>query len=334
MGEPAGVGPELAARVWLKARSGRARPLRFLAIGDPAVFAAALRRLGVDPALAVLTDPRDAVRAWPDALPVLVPPGTAPVTPPAPGRPDPAWASRVTAAIAHATALARCGAVRAVVTNPLDKAVLYADGFRFPGHTEYLAALCTTDGQPLPEPVMLLVAGPLRVALATVHMPLRAVPNALTRERLLTVARAVASGLRRDFGLPHPRLAFAGLNPHAGEQGSLGTEELTHINPAAAELRAEGLDITDAQPGDTVFHAARTGSFDAVIAMYHDQGLAALKTYDFWGGVNVTLGLPVVRTSPDHGTGYEAARAGTARTDSLEAALRLATRLSRQRAAQ
>jgi 4-hydroxythreonine-4-phosphate dehydrogenase len=175
---------------------------------------------------------------------------------------------------------------------------------------------------------MMLVGGGLRVALATIHMPLMTVGKALTVPGLVALGEIVDSALRRDFGLEAPRIAFSGLNPHAGENGTIGTEELNIINPAAHTLRLSGIDMSDARPGDTVFAEALSGAFDAVIAMTHDQGLIPVKTLDFWGGVNVTLGLPVVRTSPDHGTAYDAAAAGTTRPDSLIAALRLAASMT------
>ncbi len=215
-------------------------------------------------------------------------------------------------------------------------ALLYGAGFKFPGHTEYLADLATVNGV-APRPVMMLAGGGLRVSLVTIHRPLASVAQALTQDLIVDIARITATALRRDFGLPAPRLGLCGLNPHAGEDGGLGREEIETINPAAAILRAEGIDISDARPGDTIFHEAlprdgKPGRFDAVVAMYHDQGLIPVKTLDIWGGVNITLGLPFIRTSPDHGTAYDAAAAGKARPDSLLAALRLAGEMALARA--
>ncbi|MEM9055065.1 MAG: 4-hydroxythreonine-4-phosphate dehydrogenase PdxA, partial [Pseudomonadota bacterium] len=212
-----------------------------------------------------------------------------------------------------------------IVTNPISKAVLYEAGFKHPGHTEFIAQLCTPASVPPLKPVMMLVGGGLRVALTTIHMPLREVPAYLSIELLMQIGQITHDALRSRFALETPRIAFTGLNPHAGETGTIGREEVDIINPAATALRAQGISVSDARPGDTVFHEALSGQFDAVIAMTHDQGLIPVKTLDMWGGVNTTLGLPIIRTSPDHGTAYDAAREGSARPDSLIAAIRLAT---------
>ncbi|HBH43522.1 MAG TPA: 4-hydroxythreonine-4-phosphate dehydrogenase PdxA, partial [Hyphomonas atlantica] len=201
---------------------------------------------------------------------------------------------------------------------------LYAAGFTHPGHTEFVAALCNTATGRAAQPVMLLTGGGLRVALATIHIALKDVFTTLNTEDLVKLGEIVDTAMRQDFGLTSPRLAFTGLNPHAGENGTIGREEIDIINPAADQLRSAGIDMSDARSADTVFAEARDGRFDAIIAMTHDQGLIPVKTLDMWGGVNTTLGLPIVRTSPDHGTGYEAAADGTARPDSLIAAIRQA----------
>jgi 4-hydroxythreonine-4-phosphate dehydrogenase len=212
--------------------------------------------------------------------------------------------------------------------------LLYSTGFRFPGHTEFVAHLCEASGHAA-SPVMMLTGGGLRVALATIHMPLRDVPGVLGDGRLERIARVVHKSLVHEFGIAAPRIAFTGLNPHAGEGGSIGREEIDIINPAADRLQAEGISVSHARPGDTVFAEALGGAWDAVIAMTHDQGLIPVKTLDIWGGVNSTLGLPIVRTSPDHGTAYDAAAAGTCKPDSLIAAIRLAATFAanRQKAA-
>lgn len=274
--------------------------------------------------------PSDARAAWTHGLPVIdtgADPGPVQV-----GVPSPAAAPAITGSIKAAVSATLAGETAAIVTNPISKAVLYEAGFGHPGHTEYLAALTAGDG-PAPRPVMMLVGGGLRVALATIHLPLRQAVDAITTDSLVDIGRIVARDLRARFGLPAPRLAFTGLNPHAGEGGALGHEERDIIAPAAAALRALGLDMADPRPADTVFAEALAGRFDAVIAMTHDQGLIPVKTLDFWGGVNTTLGLPVIRTSPDHGTAYDAAAAGTARADSLIAAIRLARALADHEAA-
>lgn len=322
LGEPAGVGPEIvaAARDALKA-SGPA----FAVVGD----AALLRRQG-GPVQAV-ADLSEAAAVFPRALPVLDRPLPAPV---APGRPDPANAAAVADWIEEAVALAVSGAASGVVTAPIAKAPLYAAGFRFPGHTEFLAEL--TADVPFPGtrgPVMMLTAKDLRAALVTIHEPLSAVPAQVTADRVEHVARVVHEALRRDFGIAAPRLALAALNPHAGEGGAMGREEIEVLGPAAAALRAGGVDITDPLPADTMFHDEARRAYDAAICLYHDQALIPVKTLDFWGGVNVTLGLPVVRTSPDHGTGFDIAGKGMARADSLIAAVKLAGEMAAARAA-
>ncbi|OGN44776.1 MAG: 4-hydroxythreonine-4-phosphate dehydrogenase PdxA [Caulobacterales bacterium RIFCSPHIGHO2_01_FULL_70_19] len=322
LGEPAGVGPEIVAAAWdaLKATG----PV-FAVIGD----AALLRRQGA-PVQAV-ADLSEAAAVFPRALPALDRPLPAPVTP---GRPDPANAAAVADWIEEAVALAVSGAAAGVVTAPIAKAPLYAAGFGFPGHTEFLAEL--TADVPFAGtrgPVMMLTAKDLRAALVTIHEPLSAVPALVTGERVRRVVRVVHEALRRDFGIAAPRLALAALNPHAGEGGAMGREEIEILAPAAADLRAGGIAVTDPLPADTMFHEAARAAYDAAICLYHDQALIPVKTLDFWGGVNVTLGLPVVRTSPDHGTGFDIAGKGVARADSLIAAIRLAGEMAAARAA-
>lgn len=322
LGEPAGVGPEIVAAAW---RALQAAGPAFVAIGD----AALLRRQGVP--VEAIADPAEAGRVFARALPALDLPLPAPVTP---GRPDPANAAAVADGIEAAVALAVSGAASGVVTAPIAKAPLYAAGFRFPGHTEFLAEL--TADVPFAGtrgPVMMLTAKDLRAALVTIHEPLAAVPALVTAERVRHVARVVHEALRRDFGIAAPRLALAALNPHAGEGGAMGREEIGVLGPAAAALRAEGIAITDPLPADTMFHDEARAGYDAAVCLYHDQALIPVKTLDFWGGVNVTLGLPVVRTSPDHGTGFDIAGKGVARADSLVAALRLAAEMAGMRAA-
>ena len=309
----------------------------FAIIAPPAVLRRAARDLGMHAPLAILdTESQamgdglaDAIRiSFQEALPLLPLNGSQGTA----GEPDTASASVTIASIERAVDLALSGAAGAVVTNPISKALLYGAGFAHPGHTEFLAALASRHtGAPV-HPVMMLATEALRVALATIHIPLARVPETLTAPLLTTVTTIVHTALKRDFGIDIPRIALAGLNPHAGEDGTIGTEERTLINPVAEALRGQGLSVTDARPGDTVFAEAVSGAHNAVIAMYHDQGLAPLKTLDFWGGANLTLGLPFIRTSPDHGTAYDAARDGTARPDSLLAALRFARLMAENRA--
>ena len=316
MGDPAGCGPQITARAW-QALSDAPDACGFV-IGDPALYAPHC-------AIAEIGNPAEASTLWPDALPVLPLSTTLPnITP---GTPSPNNAPAILESIERAVALTKSGHATAVVTNPISKAVLYEAGFNHPGHTEYLAQLSAGSGAP-PQPVMMLVGGGLRVALATIHIPLMQVGEVLTADLLACTARIVNADLISRFGLAAPRLAFTGLNPHAGEDGTIGREEVEIINPAAETLRTEGINITNARPGDTVFAEALEDRFDAVIAMTHDQGLIPVKTLDMWGGVNCTLGLPFIRTSPDHGTAFDAAAAGTARPDSLIAAIRLAAEMA------
>lgn len=220
-----------------------------------------------------------------------------------------------------------------MTTNPIAKAALYQAGLDVPGHTELIDRLTSDMAAPEPRgPVMMLAGGGLKVALATIHIPLANVPQALTDDAVARAARVTVRALTHDFGVARPRLAMCGLNPHAGEGGALGREEIERLAPLAARLRAEGLDIIGPLPADTMFHAEARAGYDAALAMYHDQGLIPVKTLDFHGGVNVTLGLPVVRTSPDHGTAFDIAGQGRARPDSLIAALRLAAEIAEARA--
>jgi 4-hydroxythreonine-4-phosphate dehydrogenase len=320
MGEPAGVGPEIIARAWLSLKTD-GQP--FAVVGD-----AALMRAQGQPVQTV-TDVASAAEVFARAIPVLDLPLPAPVTP---GRPEPANAGTVADWIEQAVNLAMSGEASGVVTAPIAKAPLYAAGFRFPGHTEFIAEL--TADQPFAGtrgPVMMLTARDLRACLVTIHAPLAEVPELVTAERVLRTARVVHESMRRDFGIAAPRLALAALNPHAGEGGALGMEEITVLGPAVATLRGEGVTITDPLPADTLFHDEARATYDAAICLYHDQALIPVKTLDFWGGVNATLGLPVVRTSPDHGTGFDIAGKGVARADSLIAAVRLAAEMAAAR---
>ena len=309
-GEPAGIGPELAVRAW--EASGAARP--FFLIGDPA-------HLPEGTPVAEIDAPEEAADAARRALPVLRLPFPAPVRP---GRPDPANAAAVIEAIALGVRLVQGGRARALCTLPIQKSVLAEGaGFAFPGHTEYLAALAEVD-----RVAMMLVSPELRVVPATIHIPLSEVPRALDAEVLESAIRLTHDGLVTLFGIARPRIAVAGLNPHAGEAGRIGREEIEWIGPLVERLRAEGLDLSGPRPADTMFHAAARAGYDAAVAMYHDQALIPVKTLDFDRGVNLTLGLPFVRTSPDHGTALDIAGTGRANPASTLAALDLAWRLS------
>ncbi len=325
MGDPAGAGPLATWGAWAQRKPGQRA---FYLIGDMDVAKAAGERLGADGRCVAIADPGDAVAAFGDGLPVLE---MACEGAPAPGAPDVESAGAIIEWIERAVDDVQDGRAAGVVTNPISKALLYKAGFAHPGHTEFLAALAATDGV-TPRPVMMLVGGGLRVALASIHVALKDVPGLLTREEIVEVAEITARAMARDFGIAAPRIGLCGLNPHAGEDGALGREEIEIINPAATALRQRGMDVSDARPGDTIFHEMLGGAYDAVVAMYHDQGLIPVKTLDMWNGVNVTLGLPFVRTSPDHGTAYEAARAGNVRCDALVAAIALADEMATARA--
>jgi len=319
-GDPAGIGPELTLRAWLQ-REREALP-PFAVLADPSHLERVAQALGwTVPVMPV--DVSQAASAFPVALPVI--PLKANVLAQA-GRPDPASAPSVIESIETAVHLVRSGAARAVVTNPIAKHVLYDAGFRHPGHTEFLAALAGQDGNTY-HPVMMLWSQELAVVPVTVHIPLSAVPASLTTELIVLTGRIVARELKERFGLADPRLVLAGLNPHAGESGAMGAEDQAVIVPAVAALRADGIAVSGPLPADTMFHARARKGYDAALAMYHDQALIPIKTIAFDEAVNVTLGLPFVRTSPDHGTAFDIAGKGVARPDSLVAAIKLAARL-------
>jgi 4-hydroxythreonine-4-phosphate dehydrogenase len=314
MGDPAGIGGELTVRAWQALHHGG--PC-FVALDDP-------RRLSGVPIAEVGS--LDAVPGvFANALPVL--PIKLAVLP-QPGRPDKANAKAVLESIERAASLCLSGEASGMVTNPINKAALYDAGFTYPGHTEFLAALTGAAG----KQIMMLASPDLRVVPVTVHASLRNSIGMLTTDAIVIAARTTATALRREFGIAHPRLAVAGLNPHAGEQGALGDEETTIIAPALATLRAEGIDVSGPWPPDTMFTRTARARYDAAICMYHDQALIPLKTLDMDHGVNVTLGLPIVRTSPDHGTAYDIAGKGIADPSSLIAAIELAATLAARRA--
>jgi 4-hydroxythreonine-4-phosphate dehydrogenase len=323
MGEPGGVGAEIAIKAW---NALRGQGLSFFLIDDP------LRLEAMGAPVARLSSPLDAVSHFPSALPVLPLPQRVEARF---GEAAPRSAEAVTASIEKAVDAALCGEASAVVTNPIHKAALQAAGFAFPGHTEYLAALTEKARMPGGRrrgPVMMLAATDLRTVPLTVHIPLRDVPMALTVDVIVEKALVVAEALNWDFGVAAPRLAIAGLNPHAGEGGAIGAEERDFIVPAVARLRTEhGIDATGPLPADTMFHAAARARYDAALCMYHDQALIPIKTLAFFDAVNVTLGLPIIRTSPDHGTALDIAGKGLADPSSLIAALHLAADLAARR---
>ncbi|WP_158817944.1 4-hydroxythreonine-4-phosphate dehydrogenase PdxA [Methylocapsa sp. S129] len=320
MGEPAGIGPELALRAWLR-RAEIGAP--FFVVADPAALNELARRLALEVPIAIV-EPGHAAQTFDKALPVVPLAASAAATP---GEPDSAFARATIESIERTVGYVRSGEAGAVVTNPIAKHVLYEAGFAFPGHTEFLGALAQQWGARA-QPVMMLWSRELSVAPVTIHIPLADVPRTLTRALIVSTARIVAADLRDRFGVARPRLAVAGLNPHAGEGGAIGREEIEIIIPAIAQLRAEGLEITGPHPADTMFHAAARARYDVALVMYHDQGLIPIKTLAFDTGVNVTLGLPFIRTSPDHGTAFDIAGKGLANPTSLIEAARLAARLA------
>jgi 4-hydroxythreonine-4-phosphate dehydrogenase len=320
MGDPAGIGGELTLRAWLAGQGAS-----FVALDDPERLAELAKALGLAVPMQIVERAADASAVYQQALPILPVRLAEPVTP---GHPNPANAAAVVASIEHATALCLAGEVSAMVTNPINKAALYQAGFHYPGHTEFLAVLTGAVGQQ----IMMLASPHLKVVPVTVHASLRASIAMLTTQMIIDAARTTETALRRDFGFAQPRLAVAGLNPHAGEQGALGDEETALIQPAIDVLRADGLDVSGPWPPDTMFTPAARRRYDVAICMYHDQALIPLKTLDMDHGVNVTLGLPIVRTSPDHGTAYDIAGKGVADPSSLIAAIRLAAELATSRA--
>ena len=323
LGDPAGIGLDITLLAWL-AREHEAIP-PFVLLGDPTVLEERAEALGLGVPVATIAETEAAEGRFAEELPVLPVPVAGTVVA---GRPDPAAVPAVQQSIEQAVRLVKDGEARAMVTNPISKAMLYRGGFAFPGHTEYLASLAADGGQ-TPHPVMMLAAGPLRVVPATIHIPLKDVPGALTKELVLATIAIADADLRRHFGIARPRIAVTGLNPHAGEVGGLGREEIDVIAPAIEAARVRGLDATGPHPADTLFHDAARATYDVAICMYHDQALVPFKTLAFADGVNVTLGLPFIRTSPDHGTAFAIAGTGKASPRSLIEALRLADAMSR-----
>jgi 4-hydroxythreonine-4-phosphate dehydrogenase len=322
LGEPAGIGPDITFAAWRRRAELALDPFYLLA--DPGFIARRAARMAPDVPVAVV-EPAAAAAAFADALPVVdigVPVSAEP------GRPDRSSAPAALAAIRRAVADVGSGAAGAVVTNPIAKNILYRSGFAEPGHTEFLARLSEAATGIAVHPVMMLWSPELAVVPVTIHLPLREVAGRLTTELVAQTGRIVARDLRERFGIARPRLAVAGLNPHAGEEGALGDEDLTVVGPAVERLRAEGIDARGPLPADTMFHAAARARYDAALAMYHDQALIPIKTLAFDHAVNVTLGLPFVRTSPDHGTAFDIAGSGRADPGSLIAALKLAARLA------
>jgi 4-hydroxythreonine-4-phosphate dehydrogenase len=322
LGEPAGIGPDLALAIWERRAELDLPP--FYIVGDPDFLRRRARRLGLNVPIAVV-NPTAAAASFHATLPVV--PLQIEVTA-EPGCPDKSSAPAAIASIRHAVADVLNGAAAAVVTNPIAKNVLYNWGFAEPGHTEFLARLVQEATGRTLRPVMMLWAPELAVVPVTIHLPLKDIFKQLSADLLVETGRIVARDLTQRFGLRQPRLVVAGLNPHAGEAGALGEEDEAIVAPAVARLKADGIDVKGPIPADSMFHAQARASYDAALCMYHDQALIPIKTLAFDHAVNVTLGLPFVRTSPDHGTAFDIAGTGRADPASLIAALRLAQRLA------
>lgn len=327
-GDPSGIGPDIALTAWTLRRSAHL-PAFFL-LGDATLIAARAARLGLECPIEITT-PDNARQVFGRALPVV------PLRNPQidrPGTPLADNAAGTIEAIERAVEYTLSGRASAVVTCPIAKKPLYEAGFRFPGHTEFLAHLAGEHLGHEVTPVMMLAGPLLRAVPVTIHIALSRVPEVLDIAKILAISRITAEALRSQFGIAKPRLAIAGLNPHAGEGGSMGLEDEEIVRPAIEILRSEGIDARGPLPADTMFHAAARATYDAAICMYHDQALIPAKTLGFDDSVNVTLGLPFVRTSPDHGTAFDIAGSGKAKPDSLIAALRLADKLSSHRSSQ
>ncbi|PWG01167.1 4-hydroxythreonine-4-phosphate dehydrogenase PdxA [Sphingosinicella humi] len=317
LGDPAGIGPEIIAKAWERRETDAVPP--FFAVGD----CEAIEEVWSGP-VRPITDPAESVPSFGTALPVIRVGGGHAVTP---GRPDMEGARNSLDALEIAVGLARSGAASGLVTGPVSKSQLYAIGFTHAGQTEFVAERCGVSSELV---AMMLVGPSLKTVPVTVHLPLREVPDALTSDRIVAKARATVRGLQRQFGFERPRLAVAGLNPHAGEDGALGREEIDVIIPAIEQLQNEGFDVSGPYPADALFHERRRGDYDAALCMYHDQALVPLKTLHFDEGVNMTLGLPIVRTSPDHGTAFAIAGRDEADPGAMIAALKTAGACARR----
>ena len=318
-GDPSGIGLEIACKAWLARDTDP-----FILVADLDHCRRAAANLGLDVPFAPVM-PETARACFADALPVLALDIT---TRGIPGQPDPADAPGTIAALERCGELVARGQASAIVTLPVSKEILHRVGYAYPGQTEFMGELALRLFGKRTIPVMMLWSPLLAVVPATIHVPIADVPRLITEATLIATIRTVAADLARRFGIERPRIAVAGLNPHAGEGGDIGREEIEIIVPALERLRAEGLAVTGPHPADTLFHAAARDGYDVAVTMYHDQALIPAKTLAFDSAVNVTLGLPFVRTSPDHGTAFDIAGRGTANPASLIAALQLASRLT------
>ena len=320
-GDPSGIGPEITLKAWL-ARKANTHP--YFVLGDPALFERTAQALHLDVPIARVSV-HEAAQAFASALPVV---DLGFPVKGIPGQPDVADAPAAIASIERGVRMVKAGEASAIVTNPIAKEGLYKAGFAHPGHTEFLGELGEALWGVPTLPVMMLWSPHLAVVPVTIHVSLQRAIDALTTDLIVKTARIVADGMRSQFGLAYPRLAIAGLNPHAGEGGTMGHEDIDIVAPAVAQLRAEGIDVRGPLPPDTMFHAAARAQYDAALCMYHDQALIPIKTLAFDSAVNLTLGLPFIRTSPDHGTAFDIAGKGIAHEASLIAALDLASHMA------
>lgn len=323
LGDPAGVGPELIAAAW-SARETELLP-PFVVAGGAGVLIAAAQSRGLSVPIREVFHPAEALECFDFMLPVLAG-ADGDFTP---GTPSRAGAELALASLSEATELARVGDCWGLVTAPIAKSLLAEVGFDHPGQTEFVAAACGIAAE---DAVMMLAGPTLRTVPLTVHVALSSVPGLVTTDLIVRKARVVAQALVRDFGIASPRLAIAALNPHAGEDGRMGHEDAAVIAPAIAALQAEGIDATGPHPADALFTPRARATYDAALCMYHDQALVPLKALDFDQGVNVTLGLPIVRTSPDHGTAFDIAGKGIADPGATIAAIRMAGEIASRRA--
>lgn len=327
MGDPAGIGPEIAVKAWQELRDTH---YHFTIVGDAAPFVQAAKAIDASIDVRIVQEISEGLPCFAQALPILQKVKLA--EPVVLGNPNTANAVAIIDAIKHSIELLRQGVAKAFVTLPIAKSVLYEAGFAFAGHTEFIAH--KTEKMPFHHargPVMMLAIEGVKVALVTIHEPVSAVSSLLSVDRIMDVVRVVNSALKNDFDIESPRIGLLGFNPHAGENGTIGREEIEIINPAAQLLREGGIDCSDAMPADSAFSPHSRAKYDCFIAMYHDQGLIPIKALDFWGGVNVTLGLPIIRTSPDHGTGFDIAGKNIANAESLIAAITAASSIAENR---
>lgn len=326
MGDPAGIGPDIILMAWQRRHKDQLPP--FVVLGCPALFASRAEALGIPVPVERISSPTETHETFTSALPIYPLPLEKTVNP---GRPDPASAAQTINAIDKAVEWTLNGAASAIVTAPINKSVLTQAGFSHPGHTEYLAELCTQDGSRPLRPVMLIAAPALRVVPVTVHIPLADVPKSLSQDLIVETVTITHQAMQDHFSIKNPRIGMTGLNPHAGDSGLLGAEEIEIIVPAIQQLKSNGITVNGPLPADAAFQKRSRSQYDVIVAMYHDQALIPVKTLAFDEAVNVTLGLPIIRTSPDHGTAYDLAGTGKAIPDSFLASIRLANQLTTSR---